>query len=131
MFGESFSQMLRTGFWRQRPHSFVESCSDGFKRARASGALQHGLKEPATKRSRSEMGDPSSPSKELCAKTAPVAPTPRQCRDGPRSFRVHRIETERRCAFGCRHWNRQYRVGGQWDGLGMEPCRGDDVHRKW
>ena len=46
------------------------------------------------------MGDPSSTSKELCAKTAPVAPTPRRCRrsDGPRSFMVHRIETGRDCA---------------------------------
>ena len=71
--------------------------------------------------------------KRLCANTAPVAPTPRRCRrsDGPRSFMVHRIETERDCASGFGHWNGQYRVGGQWDGLGMEPCRGDDVRRKW
>ena len=42
------------------------------------------------------MGDPSSTSKELRFKAAPVAPTPRRCRqsDGPRSFIVHRIETE-------------------------------------
>ena len=38
-------------FLRQRPHSFVECCSGCFKRAPASGASQHGLREPATKRS--------------------------------------------------------------------------------
>ena len=52
---------------RQRPHLFVGWCSDGFKRARASGASQHVLNEPTTKRSRSEIRDPSSISKELCA----------------------------------------------------------------
>ena len=38
-----------------------------FKRARASGASQHGLKERTTKRSRPEMRDSSSTSEELCA----------------------------------------------------------------
>ena len=128
-----FPQMLRIGFLRQRPHTFVECCSDGFKRARASGASQRGLKESATKRSRSNKGDPSSWSNEPCAKTAPVGLTPRRCRwsDGPRSFLVHRIETGRDCACRCRQWNGQHQVGGQWDGLGTEPCRGDDEHRKW
>ena len=60
-----FSSNVAYWFLRQRPRSFAECCSKGFERARASGASQHGLKELATKRSRSKMGDPSSTSKEL------------------------------------------------------------------
>ena len=46
----SFPQMLRTCFLRQRPETPVGWCSDGFKRAQASGASQHVLKEPAPER---------------------------------------------------------------------------------
>ena len=131
--GASFPSNVACWFLRQRPHSFVDAVLMVSSEARASGASQHGLKESATKRSRSKMGDPSSTSEELCARTAPVAPTPRRCRrsDGPRSFVVHSIETGRDCACGCRQWNGQHQVGGQWDGLGTEPYRSDDEHRKW
>ena len=130
----SFPQMLRTCFLKS-------NCLIRLWNAVLMVASERGpaeprstdSKEPATKRSRSKVCDPSSTSKELCAKTAPVAPTPRRCRrsDGPRSFMVHRIETGRECACGCRQRNGQHQVGGQWDGLGTEPYLGDDEHRKW
>ena len=53
-----FSSNVKHWFLRQRPHSLVGCCSDGFKRARASEASQHAIEKPTQKRPRSETRDP-------------------------------------------------------------------------